>query len=109
MARRSNMTDRRPLIGEPIPDLPRSIVTPTQPEVLANLDAMSNSALIGIGLRNGIDPRELCGEETCEFHTTGAEAKLWKVLPANRIMHHGLQLGISVVWCRECFEWFRLS
>lgn len=105
MARR-NLNDHGPLIGEPIPDLPRSEVTSFS---TANLADMSNSDMIGLGLRSGIDPRELCGEETCEFHTTGPEKGLWIALPANRIMNHKLQLGISVVWCRGCFSWFRLK
>lgn len=108
MHKRYNAHDHSPLIGEPIPDLPRSPVTPIPTSVIDNLDAMSDSDIIGLALRHGIDARELLGEETCAFHSTGPEAHLWKQLPANRIMHHNLQVGISVVWCRGCFEWFRL-
>jgi hypothetical protein len=109
MAGRRSVNDHAPLIGEPIPDLPRSPIIPIPSDTIRNLDSLSNSELIGLVLRHGIDAREALGEPNCTFHSTGSEANLWKLLPANRIMHHSLQVGIDVVWCRGCFEWFRLT
>lgn len=109
MTRRRNVNDHAPLIGEPLSDLPRSTITPIPSSIVSNLGALSNSELVGLVLRHGIDAREILGEPDCMFHSTGSEAHLWKLLPANRIMHHSLQVGISVVWCRGCFNWFRLS
>lgn len=100
---KSRSQDHAPLIGEPIPDLPRTPITPFPADT--DLDSLSDSELISLALRHGVDARDLLGEKTCKFHTGN---KLWKELPENRIMVSKLQVGISVVWCSGCFSWWRL-
>lgn len=108
MPRRFNVSDHAPLIGEPLPDLPKSTVTKIPAEIIANLDNMSASEMISTLLKHGVDAREVMGETDCTFHTKGPEAKLWKTLPENRVMNSKLQMGIDVVWCRGCFSYWRL-
>ncbi len=95
---------KTPLQGDPGPDAPNVYTAPLdfeQERALVNntLESLTDEQLFNMSLKMGVKPTEAMGIEHCYEHY---EMKLLSSTSTAKFNY-----ATEVVWCKNCFQYFR--
>lgn len=91
-----------PMAGDPGPPLLRPNPQPLPDRV--SLDALTTRQLLQRALKVGIDPKIICGIAQCGEHV--GMVKLGEGFHNSKNFAQ-FAAGIDLLWCRQCWSWWR--